>query len=325
MRKQDRLVWPDAADSPAEYLAVRHSHPLWIVERWLNRWGFAETEALCIANNQAPPVTIRANRLRTDRDQLGQLLSREGIQSEPGVFGRESLILKSPAPLRSLAAYRDGLFTVQDEASMLIAPLLDPQPGETVVDTCSAPGGKTSHIAEIMQNSGKIYAVDIHAGKLDLLIRTCVRLGITNVVPLVQDASLPFKEIPFHSVNRVLVDAPCFGLGVLRRRADARWRKSPEQIRLLSELQQRILMNAAALVKPGGVLIYSTCSTEPEENERQIQSFLSKRPEFAPDSLVRHLPDGLQQEPAVDQGYLQLLPHRHGTDGFFAARLVRKS
>jgi 16S rRNA (cytosine967-C5)-methyltransferase len=324
-RKREHLKWPDRQQDPAEYIAVRHSHPRWIVERWLQRWGFEETEALCIANNQAPPVSIRANRLRTERDLLQQRLELEGVGSQPGRYGAESLVLSSPAPIRSLEIFRNGWFTVQDESSMLIAPLLDPMAGQTVVDTCSAPGGKTTHIAEIMNNIGRIYAVDIHAGKLELLMRSCERLGITSVIPLVQDASLPFKEIPFQSVDRVLVDAPCSGLGVLRRRADARWRKTADQIRVLSELQQRILMNAAALVKPGGILVYSTCSTEPEENDKQIQAFLSKRPEFKLDSLIPWLPELLQAEPTAEAGYLQMLPHRHGTDGFFAARLIRQS
>jgi 16S rRNA (cytosine967-C5)-methyltransferase len=325
VRQREDLSWPDAQEDPVKYIAARHSHPEWIVERWLQRWGFEETEALCKANNLAPAVTIRTNRLRVNRESLEFRLRQEGIESQPGRYGLDSLLLTNPPAIRSLESFQKGLFTVQDESSMLIAPILDPRGGQIIVDTCSAPGGKTTHIAEIMQNSGRIYAVDIHAGKLDMLIRSCERLGITNVIPLVQDASIPFAEIPLHSADRVLVDAPCSGLGVLRRRADARWRKSPEQIRLLSELQQRILVNAASLVKPGGVLVYSTCSTEPEENSRQVEAFVRKRPEFKLDSLIPFLPAGLHNEPDAEAGMLQMLPHRHGTDGFFAARLIRQS
>ena len=325
VRKKEEIPWPDPQKDPAHYLSVRYSHPQWIVERWLKRWGLAETEALCAANNQAPELTIRANRLKTEPEELKTLLEDEGIQVRQGRYAPEGLVLTDTAPLRSLASFRKGLFSVQDESSMLIAPLLDLQPGHIVLETCSAPGGKTTHMAEILRNTGKIYAVDIHAGKLQLLIRACERLGISNVVPLLQDASQPYKDISYQSVDRILVDAPCSGLGVLRRRADARWRKTLDQIHLLGELQQRILMNASALLKPGGVMVYSTCSTEPEENKKQIEYFLNKRPEFNLDSLIPWLPEALHYEPDVEKGQLQLLPHRHGTDGFFAARLVRRS
>ncbi len=324
IRKKNKIQWPDPEEDPALSISTIYSHPLWIVQRWVDRWGVEETRALCEANNQSPPVVARANRLRVTRDELARLLAAEGEETEPGDYAPESLRFIQPASIRSLTAFQEGLFTVQDEASMLVSHILDVRPDHVVVDTCSAPGGKTTHMAELMDNRGLIYASDIHAGKLKLLAKSCQRLGITNVRLLVQDASQPFLDIPFHSADRVLVDAPCSGMGVLRRRADARWRKTPEQITLLSELQQRILTSAAALVKPGGVLVYSTCSTEPEENEKQVQHFLDRRPEFCLSTLVPWLPASLQAEKTAESGYIQLLPHKHGTDGFFAARLVRQ-
>ncbi len=323
LRRQDALPYPDPQQDPVAYLALRHSHPEWLVRRWLERYGFEGTEALLRANNETPPLTVRPNRLRTDREGLVQALTAEGVETEPGRLLPDSVVIKGGPIFEELKAFQDGLFTVQDEGSMLVGQVVQPAAGMTVLDACAAPGGKSVHLAELMGNQGRVVAVDSHPHKLQLIRDNARRLGTDIVTPKLGDA----REVGAGMAAQVaaaLVDAPCSGLGVLRRRADSRWRKSPAQIAELHDLQVDILHGVAAAVKPGGVLVYSTCTTEPEENQETVEAFLAGHPEFELQDLRPFLPPALVAEPTAASGWVQLLPHVHGTDGFFIARMVRR-
>ncbi len=314
------VAFPSPDEDPVAHLSLAHSHPEWLVRRWLGRYGFEDARRLLEYDNVAPPVVIRANRLRTDPQALALRLAEEGVEVRPGRYLPEALVIVAPEALEEIPSFRAGLFTVQDESSMLAARVLDPQPGETVIDVAAAPGGKTTHIAELMANRGRIIACDVHPGRLELVRENCRRLGVTIVEAVAEDG----RELPARYralADRVLLDAPCSGLGVLNRRPDARWRKSAEQIAALAALQGELLEAAAACLAPGGVLVYSTCTIEPEENEQVVARFLDAHPDFAPDPLDLFLPAGLAGEGAG--GWLQILPFRHGIDGFFVARLRR--
>lgn len=320
------LPWPDSKRETVRYLSVRYSHPEWMIRRWLKRWGFEETEELCQANNEPAPTWIRTNTLKISREDLAERLRQEGITAELGNRVPESLRIQNFGAIDRLASFREGLFTVQDESSQLVAHVVDPQPGQCVLDACSAPGGKTTHLAQMMDNQGSIQAFDIHAHKLELIEKLAYRLGISIIRPQLGDArDLP--GVKLFSQQRVLVDAPCSGLGVLRRRADLRWQKEEQNLIDLPQLQLAILERAASCVETGGDLIYSTCTIEPEENFELVKRFRSEHPEFEAVNLIELLPFELEDERDVRQarkGMLQLLPHRHGMDGFFLAKFRRK-
>lgn len=325
LRKLPDLPYPAPEDDIVRHLALRHSHPEWLVKGWVERYGPAEAAALMEAYNAQPPVTVRVNRLKGSREQLRQLLEREGVQAAPTRWSPDGLTitgLTSVAGLSRLQAFQTGWLTVQDESSMLVAPVLAPQPGETVLEVAAAPGGKSTHLAELMDNRGKVIALDIHPHKLKLIKDNTRRLGTTIVAPVQGDAR-EVDKLLHEQVDRVLVDAPCSGLGVLGRRPDARWRKTPEDPPQLAVLQREILEAAARVLKPGGVLVYSTCTIDPRENQGVVAAFLADHPEFEADDLWPYLPVGLWREPTMPLGCIQLLPHRHKTDGFFIARLEK--
>jgi 16S rRNA (cytosine967-C5)-methyltransferase len=316
-RQPDRISLPSRDEDPLGYATIALSHPEWLVSRWMDRWGENETIALCKANNQVPPLSIRANRLRTDRESLSATLQSEGCTSRPCELSQDGLILTlSDQRLTDLTAYHRGLFTVQDESAMLIAPLLSPPPGATVVDLCSAPGGKTTHLGELMADHGLVVAVDRQNDRLHILLDNCRRLELNCIVPVLADG----RYVHLTQVDAVLVDAPCSGTGVLRRRVDLRWRLSPEQIRQLQQVQLELLHNAARLLGPGGILIYSTCTLEPEENEEVVDIFTSREPAFRSETAAPFAPSAT----ITDQGFLRTWPHRQGIDGVFAARLRKE-
>ena len=321
-RRLPALPYPDPATDPVAHLALRHSHPEWLVRRWLARFGFAETVALLEADNAAPAFTIRANRLRTSREELLAQLGREGVVAEPGRYHPQALNLLEHPAVTEIRAFDQGLFTVQDETSMLATAALDPRPGNTVLDACAGMGGKTTHLAELMGNDGRVIAADIHPHKLEKLREAAVRLGVEIVEARQADARELGGELEGRA-DAALVDAPCTGLGVLRRRPDARWRKRESMLGEMPELQYEILVSAARCLRPGGVLVYSTCSIEPEENGAVVRRLLSQLPGFSPDPLQPHLPNALGPDLGPGASELQLLPHRHGVDGFYVARLRR--
>lgn len=325
MEKGWAISWPDAKREAVRYLSVRYSHPEWLVQRWLKRWGSEETEALCRINNEPAPIWIRTNTLKISRPDLAERLKEEGITVELGARVPESLRIQDFGALDQLDSFRKGLFTVQDESSQLVAHVAAPQPGQSVLDACSAPGGKSSHLAQIMENRGEILAFDIHEHKLELINQLAHRLGITIIDAQLGDArNLP--GIRLESQDCVLADVPCSGLGVLRRKADMRWQKDEKDLQELPSLQWAILERAASCVKKGGTLIYTTCTIEPEENFELVKKFRTVHSEFEPVDLSNYLPFTLTDPRDIQQarkGMLQLLPHRHEMDGFFLAKFRR--
>lgn len=322
-----RLPEPDA-DDPAEALAVRTSHPVWLVRRLLEQYDAGLVQAFLAANNEPAPVAARVNRLKADRDQVIRMLAAEGVEAVPSPLLGTALRIQGAPGLNDLASFRRGFFTAQDEASQLVAYVVAPQPGEVVWDVCSAPGTKTTHLAELMGDKGRIVACDVHEGRLRLVREGCRRLGIRSVTTVHADAR-GFLGEP-GSADRVLIDAPCSGTGVLRRRPDLRWHRRAEDLAGLIRLQREILLGASTLVRPGGVLVYSTCSVDYEENQRNIAWFLAQRPEFVLTPLTPVLPEPWlsrldpERRRQAEEGQLQLWPHLDGTDGFFIARLVRR-
>lgn len=321
LRQKETLPWPDMAKDPAMAISVMHSHPLWLVKRLLAQFGREETIAICRANNTVPPLTLRVNTMKACRDVVLASLARDGIKVEPTAFSPDGLLIASPAAgLREAPAWREGLIRIQDEASQLIARIVAPGPGEGILDLCAGAGGKTLHLAALMENRGRIIALDLHAERLGMLRGEAKRLGVTIIETMQGDAAAPpesFRE----AFDGVLLDAPCSGLGTLRRNPEIRWRLTPADINKSMRVQRRLLKSAAQCVKPGGRLVYSICTVTPEENETVIADLLKNRPDFKcipPENIPPTLIDA--------SGFLRTFPHLHqGMDGFFAAVLVRSS
>ena len=316
-RRAPREREPAAPRDPLEALATRCSFPTWLAARWVARFGREEAEALMRASNERPPLTLRANALRTTRDTLaGRLAAEEGLAVRPTRHAPEGLVVGPGGAPASWRAFGDGSFAVQDEASMLVGRLLAPEPGATVADVCAAPGTKTTHIAELMADRGRVLAFDREPERLARVREAAARLGITVVDA--RDGAVDVLAPGFRDAcDAVLVDAPCSNLGVLRRNPEVKWRRQPSDLGPASRQQSEILAAAATMVKPGGRLVYATCSLEPEENEAVVSAFLRARPEFAidaPDKFVL---------PLDPDGWLRCRPDRHGTDGFAAVRFHR--
>jgi 16S rRNA (cytosine967-C5)-methyltransferase len=317
-RKRGGISFPGPGDD-LRRLAVLYSHPEWLVRRWIKRFGAETTEKLLESNNRPAPLVIRTNALKATREELKASLADEGAVSVETAYSPLGLEIVSGPGLRELASFRSGRFIVQDEAAQLISMILAPRPGENALDACAAPGGKATHLAELMEDRGRVVALENDLKRIERIRDNSARLGLTSVVPTPGDAAA-FRERGF---DRVLVDAPCSGIGVLRRHPDGRWSKSEATIRERRPLQLKILENCSRLVTPGGVLVYATCTTEPEENEEVIETFLSARPEFALDDPRPFLPAPAAR--LVDAaGFFRTFPAEPAMDGFFGARLVRK-
>lgn len=321
VRNKEKISYPDPEKETALYLSIKHSHPLWLVERWLTRFGEEETAALCKANNETPPVALRCNTLKTTPDHLREMLTGEGLKVRSSPLVAEGIIVEKAPFLPQLSSFRSGYYAVQDESSMIAATVLNPLPGAFVIDACSGPGGKTTHFAQLMNNRGRILAFDVHEHRLRLVEDACRRLGVTIVETRLLDA----RELPEQigeKADYILVDVPCSGLGVIRRRPELRWRVKPGDLLKHAAQQLEILGEAGKCLKTGGTMLYSTCSTEPEENSGVVNSFLMEYTGFKSEELRLSFPlvnscDKID----VKKGLLQLLPHRHGTDGFFLACL----
>ncbi|MDR7402630.1 MAG: 16S rRNA (cytosine(967)-C(5))-methyltransferase RsmB [Armatimonadota bacterium] len=305
-------------EDPIGRLAIEYSHPRWLVERWVQRLGPEETAQLCRANNTPPPLAVRVNVLARTPDEVAAQLASTGVRVQPTVLA-EGLILDGPAgPRRRLV--EEGILMVQDLGAMLVTHLLDPQPGETIIDACAAPGGKTTHIAERQGDRGRIIACDVHPGRLDLVRRRAQGRGLRSIEVVVADARALGARWP-EAADRVLLDAPCSGLGVVRRRPEIKWRVRPADLPAHAARQLEMLRGACGAVRPGGVLLYSVCTTEPEEGPDVVAQFLRAHPDFVPDPDLP-VPPGLPSG-GDPPGSLTLWPHRHGTDGFYIARMRR--
>jgi len=318
-RSKDSLPLPPS-DRPLLRLSTIYSHPAWLVRRWLDRYGIEIAEEAFRNNNHHAPLVIRTNALTGSRDELLSLLTSQGAEvraSSSSPMGIE--IFNSPG-IAALPAYKDGWFMVQDEAAQLVTMVLGPKKDETVLDACAAPGGKTTHIAELMGNEGTVVALESDRKRTGRITENSKRLGISIIRTVVASAAT-YKEGTY---DRVLIDAPCSGLGVLRRHPDGRWTKTEESLAERAKLQKKILENCAKLVRPGGVLVYATCTTEPEENDDVIRWFLGRSDKFVLDDPRPQIPANAAK--LVDSDlFFRTFPNELSMDGFFAARLVRRN
>ncbi|MCZ6801220.1 MAG: 16S rRNA (cytosine(967)-C(5))-methyltransferase RsmB [Nitrospirae bacterium] len=339
LSREDSPPFPDVTTDPLAGLSVRYSCPTWLVERWMDHLGFDRAEKACRSTTQIPPLTLRTNTLRGTREELQNTLQEQGLHPKPTLVSSLGLTIDKCGPLSEVAALQEGWCYVEDEAAQLIPLILDVQPGHRVWDTCAAPGGKTTHIAALMQNQGEIVATDRQAQRLDLLSHNSARLGISIITPLVFDLATneeggleaPNIESPSGSsgscfnqpFDRILVDAPCSGLGTLRRHPEAKWSRTVEQLKQHHISQLHLLEQTSNYLRPGGVLVYSACSGEPEEGEQVIARFLRDHPEFAHEVSTPWLPSSGRS--LVNQnGNLMTLGVPLDMDGFFAARLRKK-
>lgn len=302
-RKKDSLIWPDEKKDPVKYISIKYSNPEWLTARWLKRFGRDKTIKLCELNNAVPNLCIRVNLLKISRSDLKAELEKENVLSCETQYSPCGLMFSSNPEIEKLESYRKGLFVVQDEASQLVSLMLDPQEGETILDLCSGSGAKTTHLAQIAKNNAQLISVDNSKKQLYRLNDNIRLLGIKNVKILNTDA-MSLRDI---KADRILFDSPCSGLGVIRRKPDIKWNRQEEDIvSRYPKLQKEILFHCAGLLKNGGVIVYSTCSIEPEENEEVIKEFLDKHADF---TLEKTWMPNL------------ILPFEYDMDGFFMARL----
>jgi 16S rRNA (cytosine967-C5)-methyltransferase len=316
IRNLENIRYPDPNEDRIRHLAVIESHPLWLVNKWVARFGYDEAKKLLSANNRRPDLTLRVNRLKIVQDYFLSQLNQMQVQYTRSTVLDCFVRVQHMAGIGSSEMFRQGFFSVQDESGGLAVQLLDPKPGERIIDLCSAPGGKTTFIGELMKNTGEIVSIDRYETRLNLVKKAVQRLGISITQFVVADATT--VQVP--QADKILVDAPCSGLGVLAKKPDAKWRREPDDIRDLVKLQRAILENAATLVKPAGLIVYSTCTTEPEENSGVIRDFLAGHPEFVLEPAGELVP----KEVLSPEGYIETFPHRQAMDGSFAVRLRKQ-
>jgi 16S rRNA (cytosine967-C5)-methyltransferase len=306
--REHEAIERQLADLKQTQPALGFSHPHWLCQRWRDRWGDEKLRALLAWNNAPPPTYARVNTLRTDANRLGEQWHQENVAfaARQWPWTGDGLVfeLLSHPPLASLPSFQQGLFYIQDPSTLLAVHELDPQPGERILDVCAAPGGKTTAIAQRMRNTGRVEAQDLQLDRRRMIWENCERLGITSV--RLAEPAPPDTRSPPPLFDRVLLDAPCSNTGVMRRRVELRWRIRPEEIERLSRLQLDLLTKAAAQLQPGGTLVYSTCSLEPEENAGVIKQFLARHDHFH-----------LLRDPT-------LLPFDQAVDGAYVARLIRR-
>lgn len=322
LRKQNTLTLPDPKNDPLGHLSAAHSVPSWLLQQWQTQLPPEDLEPLAAASSMEPLLTLRTNTLKISRDDLLALLAGAEIQAEPCLISPQGIKLYGHPAVTELPGFGEGFFAVQDEASQIVSLLLDPQPGELLLDACAAPGGKTLHLAQLMNNSGAITATDLTEKKLGLVRESADRLGITIVRTLVADASEP-DYLKGEQFDRILLDAPCSGLGVIRRNPEAKWRLQPADFERYAAKQRLILKNIAPLLKPGGKMVYATCSTSPLEDEAVVDDFLSQHKEFVVETGLFFA--DLHSDLLTAGGAVRLWPHRHTTDGFFAVGIRRKA
>lgn len=320
----DNLPYPEKANI-GDYYSIIYSHPKWIVEKCISTFGEEFTEELLKSNNQVPDFTVRVNTIKTTRNELVEALHKEGIKTRKAhlrwKYVEEAIILENPSSITRLKSFKDGLFQVQDESSMLVSRILEPKEKEFIIDICSAPGGKATHMAQLMNNTGTIIARDIYPHKLKLIDDAAKRLQINIIKTELSDAC-KLDEKMIGKADRVLVDAPCSGLGIIRKKPDIKYSKNIEEINDIIKLQRVILNNAAKYVKSGGCLVYSTCTILPEENIENVKNFLQENTDFRLVGFEELLPENLKINSAKE-GYIQLYPHINQTDGFFICKISK--
>jgi 16S rRNA (cytosine967-C5)-methyltransferase len=329
VRRKSQDPFPSFAESPMDFISQAASHPPWMVERWMREFGAERARAICEANNQRPPITGRVNTLKMNRDRLLEKLAEIGFPGRSTPFSPEGFTFVNCPLFAEENLFQQGFYFIQDEASQIISHLLGPQPGERILDTCAAPGGKSTHMAQLMKNQGEIIALDLQKNKLEQIAHNCQRLGVRIIQTYRADVtrSLPFP--PEKVFDRILVDAPCSALGILHRHPESKWRRKPEDILRLQKLQTLLLINASSRLKPGGYLVYSTCTMTPEENDFVVESFLREHSNFIREDLSAMVPFSWQ--PLIDaRGFFRTYPEMivkpqgERLDGFFAARFRKQ-
>lgn len=313
--EEAEIRYPNPEEDEINYLGTYYSHPNWLVKRWLKRYGREFTERLMEENNQRPKLTLRFNSLLTERGSFIEKLQSAELKFRPSKYLEHFFVLLHLTNITDWNYFQQGYFSIQDESAGIPCLLLDPKPGETILDLCAAPGGKSTYIAELMKNEGKVIAVDKYESRINLMKKNVERLKITNIEFLEADSET--LEIP--PVDKVLLDAPCSGLGVLTKKPEIKWKKDSEDIKRLTDIQTRLINNAAKLVKVGGTLVYSTCTIEPEENFEIIQKFLTEHLNF---QLVKKHPN-IHPDLIDENGCISTFPNIHDMDGSFVAKLVR--
>jgi 16S rRNA (cytosine967-C5)-methyltransferase len=291
----------DISLSLPQNISINLSHPEWLVKKWIEVYGEEETIKICEFNNKPPKLSVRINTLKSSKQEVMNLFEETNVEFAESKICEDCLILKNSGNIKNIAGFKEGLWIPQGESSSLVAMTLAPQEDEKILDLCAAPGGKTTHIAALMNNTGEITAVDINENRIKRILENCERLGVTNVKTIASNAETFSSDEKF---DRILIDAPCSNTGVFGKRPDARWKRTEQDIIALTEIQRNILNNAKKLLKNGSILVYSTCSIEPEENTLQIKKFMEENKNFE-----------LESE-------LQLLQSKDDTDGFYIAKLI---
>ena len=317
------LSFPVVEKNAIAATAVNKSFPEWIVRRWINRYGPDDTATLCDALNTIPTITVRTNTLKTSPRELAKVLANEADQIKPTIYSPDGITFVNPATsIPMLGGFKDGWFQVQDEAAQLVSILLNPQPGETILDACAGLGGKTGHIAQLMKNEGTVVAIDINEEKLLRLKSEMQRLGIEIVKTMCQNLTDGDLQSRLQRFDRILLDAPCSGIGVIRRNPDIKWCTSKKNLIKFKNRQSALLENLSQLVSTSGVLVYAVCSPEPEENEAVVNDFLKKHTEFVIDKHIEGLPDKMVSI-MTSNGFFKMFPHLSQMDGFSFVRLQR--
>ncbi len=322
-REHQNVDFPDMAQNTIAALATNKSFPEWIIRRWLQRYGQEQTCDMCDAANSIPSITVRTNTLKISPHKLLKALDGETDRAKPTTYSPDGITFFNPGTsIPRLSGFANGWFQVQDEAAQLISLLLGPKPGETVLDACAGLGGKTGHIAQLMDNQGVVVALDINPSKLSQLEAEMQRLGMSIVSTLCLDLERQSKQLPPKGFDRILLDAPCSGIGVMRRNPDIKWYRPEKDLVKNKTRQIRLLENLAPVVKPGGVMVYAVCSPEPEESKEVIDRFLNQRRDY---TILDHC-GGLPAEIckiAMADGFFQTFPNLTQMDGFSSVRLQR--
>jgi len=301
---------------PIERLSVETSHPVWMIKDWIQEYGIEKTREMAFENNRAPVQTVRVNTFKTDVETVMNLLEEEGLKVERSQTVPECLYVTNGQAVRT-KAFAEGFITIQDESSMLPAYALQVEPGMRVLDMCAAPGGKSTHIAEKMKNQGEIISLDLHEHKVKLIRENSNRLGLSIIQAESADGRKAAEQFGQASFDRILVDAPCSGLGVIRRKPDIKYTKTEQDAKKLQNIQLELLDEAYKLLKPGGILVYSTCTVEATENREVTHLFIEKHPDMTPvEDLLPLFPQ---------RGSIQVLPQDFGSDGFFVAAFEKRS